>query len=120
MADFFTELGARIKSKREALGMNQRELAEKLGVQPPSITMYENAKRSPSLDLFFRLAKELGTTTDYLLGATDQQNVIIDDDIAKAFRQFALLTPRDRKVVMELMLILGKVDTAGKEESEPV
>lgn len=118
MVDFYTELGARIRSKREALGLNQRELAAKLGVQPPAITMYEHGKRSPSLELFFKLAQEIGSTTDYLLGATEQQDVIIDDETAGAFRQFSLLTPRDRKVVMELIKILGKVDTAGKEESE--
>jgi transcriptional regulator with XRE-family HTH domain len=118
MNDFSKALGARIKYRREALGMSQRELAENMRVQPPSIAMYESGRRTPSLDLFFKLAKELGTTTDFLLGATDQQNMLVDDEIAEAFRQFALLAPRDRKVVMELMKILGKVDTMGKGEGE--
>ncbi len=118
MPDFYTELGARIRSKRETLGLNQKELAAKLGVQPPAITMYENAKRSPSLEFFCELAKVLGTTPDYLLGVTDHTNAIVDDETAEVFRQYSLLTLRDRKVVMELIKILGKVDTAGKEESE--
>ncbi|QVW35342.1 helix-turn-helix transcriptional regulator [Geobacter sulfurreducens] len=109
MADFYTELGARIRSKREALGLNQRELAAKLGVQPPAITMYEHGKRSPSLELFFKLAQEIGSTTDYLLGATEQQDVIIDDETAEAFRQYASLSPRDRRVVVEVIRALAHV-----------
>ncbi|KIE43938.1 helix-turn-helix domain-containing protein [Geobacter anodireducens] len=104
--EFSVALGGRIKAKREDLGMNQKELAEKLGVQPPSIAMYESGRRCPSLGLFPKLAKVLGTTTDCLLGAISQQEVFVDEEVVEAFRQFASLSPRDRRVIMEVMRAL--------------
>lgn len=109
MDDFSKTLGTKIKNLREELGMNQRELAEKVGVQAPSIAMYESGKRTPSLDVFYTLAQKLGTTTDSLLGATDQKDVFIDDDVATAFRQYASLSPKDRRVVMEVIRALASV-----------
>lgn len=109
MNDFSKGLGARIKAKRELLGMNQKDLANKVGVQPPSIAMYESGRRTPSLDVLFKLATELGTTTDNLLGATDKQGVIVSEEVTEAFEKFALLSPRDRKVIIAVIRALEQV-----------
>ncbi|ANA39217.1 hypothetical protein A2G06_01110 [Geobacter anodireducens] len=106
---FAVELGTRIKKRREELRINQRDLAAATDVKGASIAMYESGARVPSLEVFVSLTKVLGTTADNLLGATDQQDVFIDDDVAAAFRQYASLSPRDRRVIMEVMRAMASV-----------
>ncbi len=50
----------KIKELREALGMTQQEVAEKIGLQSgEAICQYENGKRIPSSDKLPALAKAL-------------------------------------------------------------
>jgi transcriptional regulator with XRE-family HTH domain len=53
-------LGKILKSRREALGLSQRELARKLGVKASHVGYLENGRRRPSLPLLGRLADTLG------------------------------------------------------------
>ena len=60
-------LGDRIARLRKAAGMNQAELAEKIGVSTSAIGMYEQSRREPSLEKIVLLAQVLEVTADYLL-----------------------------------------------------
>lgn len=60
--------GARLKLLRQALGLKQADLAEKLKVSTPAIAVYETGKREPSLKNLIQLSRALNTTTDWLLG----------------------------------------------------
>ena len=51
--------GNTIRSRRQALGYSQRELAKRVGVKASHIAYLENGYRRPSLDLWLRLANEL-------------------------------------------------------------
>jgi len=55
-----------IKTNRERLGINQRQLAELLGVYPSTICMWEAGDRKPSSDKLPELAKILGCSIDDL------------------------------------------------------
>jgi transcriptional regulator with XRE-family HTH domain len=57
-----------LRSRREGLGLTQRSLAEKLGVEASFINFIENGRRKPSLRLVARLADILGL---------DRQNLLI-------------------------------------------
>lgn len=59
--------GAKIKQRREALGMTQQELADKLYVTIQAVSQWENGKTQPDSDRILLLAKLLGTTADALL-----------------------------------------------------
>ncbi len=59
--------GARLKSCRERRGILAGELAAKLGVTAPTISMLEADKRGPSANMIIRLAQALGVPTDDLL-----------------------------------------------------
>lgn len=52
---------------RKEKGWTQRELAERLGVKPPTITQYETGVRKPDIVTLKKLAKILDCTTDQLL-----------------------------------------------------
>lgn len=61
-------MGERIKSRREELGLSQRDLAERAGVSSPMICWIERGTKSPSLQLGYILAEILGVTVSWLLG----------------------------------------------------
>jgi transcriptional regulator with XRE-family HTH domain len=61
------KLGAFLKTRREALGLTQRELAGKFGVEASHVAFIENGRRKPSLKLIARMADVLGVDRQELL-----------------------------------------------------
>lgn len=51
--------------------INQKELAKKVGVTEVTISRYMTGERKPRIDIANKIAEILGTTTDYLMGASD-------------------------------------------------
>lgn len=54
------DVGGAIVYIREAMAMNQAELAEKLEIGRPALSMIENNKRTPSLGTLSKIASALG------------------------------------------------------------
>jgi putative transcriptional regulator len=61
------KLGEFLKTRREALGLTQRELAQQIGVEASHIAFIENGRRKPSLKLVARIADTLGVDRQELL-----------------------------------------------------
>lgn len=61
----------RIKKLREANGMTQQELADRLHCDQQSISNYENNKYRPDWEIMMQLAAIFDTTVDYLIGYSD-------------------------------------------------
>jgi putative transcriptional regulator len=61
------KLGEFLKTRRAALGLTQRELAEKIGVEASHVAFIENERRKPSLKLIARMADVLGIDRQELL-----------------------------------------------------
>lgn len=61
----FTE---NLKKARKTAGVSQKELAERLQVYQKDISRWENGERTPSVEVFTRICKELGTSADEILG----------------------------------------------------
>lgn len=55
-----------IRDLREAKGLTQAELAQRIGVQQPAIVKYENGDCMPPLTRAFRLAHALDCTVQEL------------------------------------------------------
>ena len=63
--------GDRIGDLRTNLGMTKKELSQKTGIDASQITRIENGRlKTISSDYLIKLAKELKTSTDYILGLT--------------------------------------------------
>src|SRR3984893_9581363 len=60
-------LGEFLKARREGLGLTQRSLAQKLGVEASHVAFIESGRRKPSLKLVARLADTLGIDRQTLL-----------------------------------------------------
>ena len=61
---------------REKRHKNQLNVALAVGVTQESISMYESGVSQPSAIVLIKLAKYLETSTDYLLGLTDDDTPI--------------------------------------------
>lgn len=60
--------GEKVKAERTKLGLNQNELAEKIGVTRRVICSYENDKSRPrGMDRYKKLAEALNLNLNYLL-----------------------------------------------------
>lgn len=64
----------RFRDLREDLDMTQQELAAKLNIRQSTLSRYENGQRQIPLNTLIRLALLFDTSTDYLLGLTNERN----------------------------------------------
>ena len=72
-------LGEVVKRQREALGLTQRSLAQKLGVESSHVAFIESGRRKPSLKLVARLADVLDLDRqDLLIRAHPEAKELID------------------------------------------
>lgn len=67
-------LGERIKKLRQQKKLTQGQLGEKVNVTKVSISGYENGNRTPDTETLQKLADVLETSTDYLLGRTEDSS----------------------------------------------
>ena len=58
------DIGRQVRSLREARGLSQRELAERMGTTQSAIARLEAGGSRPSLSTLERLADALGTTIE--------------------------------------------------------
>ena len=61
-------LGKRLKELREEKNLTQKELAEKLSMNPVTYLHYEKLQREPPLAVLIQFALFFNVSTDYLLG----------------------------------------------------
>lgn len=62
----------RIRDLREDHDLTQKELAEYLHIKQNTYSQYENGQRQLPLDVLISLAKFYQTSTDYILGLTEE------------------------------------------------
>ncbi len=72
-------IGNVIMTKRKELGLTQQALADKLGVSFQAVSKWEKGNTSPDLELIPRLAAELHTSSDALLGYEYKTHGYYDD-----------------------------------------
>jgi transcriptional regulator with XRE-family HTH domain len=94
-------IGHRIKECRDDVGFSQKSLAQLIDVSPSAVNQYEKGEKVPSTETLLKLAKALGVTTDYLLGASKEKDILVDREVSIAFRDFKGLTLKDRVNIMD-------------------
>jgi transcriptional regulator with XRE-family HTH domain len=63
----YASLGARIRMIRETLGLQQEELAKRIGRERTTVVNFENGKQRILVDDVEDYARALGTTPKHLL-----------------------------------------------------
>lgn len=113
--------GQRLSGVLHQKKMEQRELAEVLGVTNRAVSAYVTGKSYPKMEHFIKMADYLDVSTDFLLGFTKNQKGIpfedktdpLKDDILTIKRCYEKLSARERKVFMDFVMGL-----AGEEAKE--
>jgi len=76
--------GEKVKAERTKLGLNQDELAEKIGVTRRVICSYENDKSRPrGTERYKKLAEALNVNVNYLLSEDDAFIADVEDTDAE-------------------------------------
>ena len=63
----------RLKDIREDRDMKQTELAQRLHIKQNTLSQYENGLREMPFDMLIQTALIFDTSTDYILGLTDEK-----------------------------------------------
>lgn len=63
----------RLTEYRKKAGMDQKDIAEKLGIAVQTVSSWETEARRPNIDMLVKLAKIFDCTTDELLGYEKRQ-----------------------------------------------
>ena len=71
-------LGERVVILRRRKGLSQPELASQAGMSVTTLNRVENAHQSLYMEKVAALAQALGTTTDYLLGLSEDASTESD------------------------------------------
>jgi len=115
-----TTIGARVRSLREHRDWSQEDLAGASELQRPHISLIENNERTPGADSLAKLARALQTSTDYLLGLTDNPapTPVANHPSLRdpAFAELADAWPNLSPVIQESMLNVIRVFLQVKAE----
>lgn len=60
-------IGENIRKARKAACVSQKELAERLQVYQKDISRWENGERTPTLEAFTKICRELNVSADEML-----------------------------------------------------
>ncbi len=80
--DYMDNVSKRIVSLREEKGETQQELANAVGITRQSLSRYEIAARTASVEVLGALAQHFNVSADYLLGLSDVKST--EQDIQTA------------------------------------
>ncbi len=94
----------RIKELRKKRNITQIRLSIAAEVSQETISAYESNKAEPKMEKLVKIADFLNTTTDYLLGRTDNDaplsdvmNTIVDEQLNELLNNYAKLNKLQRQ-----------------------
>lgn len=96
-------MGKRLKYLREKSGLQQKFVADKIGVKNNTLSGYESGNREPDSETLTRLADFYGVTTDYLLGRNEKKEAELDPEIRTLARDYKKLQPSDQELLKGLI-----------------
>ena len=73
----------KLKALREARGLTQLQVADRIGISKAMISAYETASKAPSVDVLIRLSRLYGVSIDYLVYVNSPKSLDVsglDDD----------------------------------------
>ncbi len=126
-----TEIGHILAQLRTQKGLNQRELAQHIGVSNGAIGMWETDKRQPDLDTIVTLSQYYNVSTDYLLGVdmsptkgigipSELQNIFNiynqdPDRVTELLQSFSKLSNRNKTIILGKCYELENDDNTEKK-----
>lgn len=78
----YLSLGNRIIDLRQKMKLSQIEFAKFLGIPQPTLSVYENNKATPPIDVMGDMADKCNVSLDWLLGRTSERKITALDEFA--------------------------------------
>jgi transcriptional regulator with XRE-family HTH domain len=118
-----TSFSQRLIELLESNNISQRELAMKVGVQEATISRYINEHRAPHSIVVSKIAEVLGTTTDYLLGNSDNKDfkkskIAVTTNHKPTIGEKVDALPEKERLIIEALIASWEIKK-GKDEPSP-
>lgn len=92
--------GKRLRECREAKKLSQQELGKLLNTSYTVIGKYERDEMKPSIEVARNIAKHIQTTVGYLLGETEEMDVLKDPIMLKRLNELNALSELDKERIL--------------------
>lgn len=100
----------RIRELRLENGISQKELAEKFSMSQGNLCDWEKGRSEPDVSSLVALADFFGVSVDYLVGRTDVQSPVDEDD--KLINEKRLLVEKIKRADEKTLRVLTSVADA--------
>lgn len=105
-------LGSRIKKLRTEKGITQGYIADKLGMGRSNVGHIENGRTTPTSEALDKIADILDTTTDYLLGRTEDQSRKSNTASEQSSPYYALTEKDEKDIAKKLEAMMGELESS--------
>jgi transcriptional regulator with XRE-family HTH domain len=92
--------GKKLREAREAKGFSQAELAKHISSYHSIIGKYERDEVKPSIDVVKKIADVLDTTAGYLLGETEDRELLKDPSMLKRLNDISKFPEQDKACIL--------------------
>ena len=114
----FADFGKRIAQLRKAAGYTQQELADEINSTRRVIAYYETESDQPPANILADLARALGSSTDALLGLTEQQTPKLSSRLERRLKKMETLTPKAKRQLVQLIDTFIEAEQLKKQASQ--
>jgi transcriptional regulator with XRE-family HTH domain len=95
-----SELGLRVRTQRERLGLKQNDIAHALQVSPQAVSKWERGENGPDIATLAPLAKLLGVSTDWILDTHNEgqdvfEATVLVSGVAGTYEKSLRMAPND-------------------------
>jgi transcriptional regulator with XRE-family HTH domain len=92
--------GKKLKECRDEKSFSQAELARKINSHHSIIGKYERDEVKPTIDVVKKLADVLQTTVGYLLGETQDRELLKDPSMLKRLNDISKFSKEDKEHIL--------------------
>ena len=94
------KFGKKLREAREAAELSQKDLANKIGSVHTVIGRYERDEMKPTIDVVKKLADVLETTVGYLLGETEDRELLKDPAMLKRLQDITTFSKTEKEHIL--------------------
>ena len=107
----------RIREAREAAGISQAQLAERLGINATTLSGYETGRHDPKSDTLILIAEICHTSIDFLLNRTTVKTKTLSLEAQRIGRKFDSFSEDKKRLLRGFIVLLEEADKAASMEA---
>ncbi len=92
--------GSKMATLRKSKKLNQSDLAKSLSTSMSVIGRYERDEMTPSINAAVKIATILDTTVGYLLGETNDADLLKDKNMLKRLNEISNLPIKEKEAIL--------------------